>query len=95
MGIRTTRRATSRQGASRKNPAYCKILPMNEVWIAQHVVATGHTVITVVNRAIECARLGIKFTLEPYEPKYVQKLKTAHENRIDRYKKIATQDFGC
>lgn len=80
-----------RQGATikAKNPSFARILPDNEAWIAQQVLATGHSLTTVVNRAVECARTNEKFSLEKYEPKYVQKLRTAHENRIARFRTMA------
>ncbi len=81
-----------RAGASKGNePAYTRIDAENEIWAAQQVVATGAHFVTVINRAVECARLGKKFSLEVEEPKFIKKLKASHENRIARFRRKAAE----
>lgn len=76
----------TKKKSKRKTPMYAQISEENEMWIAQQVVATGHTMAFVVNRAVECAREGKKFSINKYEPFYVKKLKDAHEKRMSRFK---------
>lgn len=84
------KKVTKRQGASKAHSApFARISADNEIWVAQQIVASGRTLTAVVNRAIECARTGQKFSLEAHEPAYIKKAEAAKRKRLARYEALA------